>query len=103
VLSNLINNAIKFTERSTITTITITAEKNEVRKEAVVTVSDTGSGISSDTVPRIFGRFATKSDMGIGLGLFISKRIIEAHGGKIIAYNNINGAGATFSFTLPLE
>jgi signal transduction histidine kinase len=67
-------------------------------------VKDTGSGIDSEISPRLFTKFATKSDYGtgIGLGLYISKNIVDAHGGKICAENNKHGKGATFSFSLPL-
>jgi signal transduction histidine kinase len=98
VLSNLIANAVKFTEKGT---ITVRSEKKD--GYAVVSVSDTGTGIDPKIMPRLFTKFATSSDQGTGLGLFISKNIIEAHGGKIWAENNPGGKGATFSFTLPLE
>jgi signal transduction histidine kinase len=65
-------------------------------------VRDTGIGINSEIFPRLFTKFATKSFEGTGLGLFISKSIIEAHEGKIWAKNNSDGKGATFSFTLPI-
>ena len=68
--------------------------------EVVVTISDTGKGIDSDIIPRLFSKFVSKSDAGTGLGLFISKNIIESHGGKMWAANNSNGVGAIFSFTL---
>jgi signal transduction histidine kinase len=64
---------------------------------------DTGSGINEEILPKLFTKFATKSDKGIGLGLYISKNIIEAHGGRIWAKNNNDGKGATFSFSLPLK
>jgi signal transduction histidine kinase len=67
----------------------------------VVSVKDSGSGIDSDTMPRLFEKFASKSFQGTGLGLFISKKIIEAHGGKIWAENNTDQKGATFYFSLP--
>ena len=69
---------------------------------ALVTVRDTGEGIDPEIFPKIFSKFITKSFEGIGLGLYISKYIVEAHGGKILAENNIDGKGATFSFSLPL-
>jgi two-component system sensor histidine kinase VicK len=97
VLFNLVGNAIKFTEAGE---ITITTEKQD--HMALVRVSDTGSGIDSDVMPRLFTKFAPKSQSGTGLGLFISKNIIEAHGGKIWAENNKNAKGATFTFTIPL-
>jgi signal transduction histidine kinase len=53
-------------------------------------------------MPRLFTKFVTRSDAGIGLGLYISKSIVEAHGGRIWAENNSDGKGATFTFTLPL-
>jgi signal transduction histidine kinase len=99
VISNLINNAIKFTESGS---ITINAWKKTEGKEALVTITDTGKGIDRDILPRLFTKFASKSNKGTGLGLFISKNIILAHGGKIWAYNNSNGRGATFAFTLPV-
>jgi signal transduction histidine kinase len=70
---------------------------------AIVSVTDTGRGIDLEILPRLFTRFATGSKIGIGLGLFISKSIIEAHNGKIWAYNNKEGQGATFQFSLPLR
>jgi two-component system, OmpR family, sensor histidine kinase VicK len=97
VISNLIGNAIKFTREGE---ITVKAEK--VGENVLVQVKDTGTGIDSDIMPRLFEKFATKSDQGTGLGLFISKNIIEAHGGKIWAENNQDEKGATFSFTLPM-
>jgi two-component system, OmpR family, sensor histidine kinase VicK len=77
----------------------------EVRKnkEVIVIVRDTGEGVSSDILPRLFSKFVSKSFHGTGLGLFISKGIIEAHGGKIWAENNADGKGATFSFSLRAE
>ena len=54
-------------------------------------------------MPRLFLKFASKSSVGTGLGLYISKSIVEAHGGKIWAENNTDGKGATFSFSLPLD
>jgi CheY-like chemotaxis protein len=65
-------------------------------------VTDTGQGIDPEIMPRLFTKFATKSIVGTGLGLYVSKRIIEAHGGKMWAENNSDGIGATFSFTIPL-
>ncbi len=70
--------------------------------EIVVTITDTGSGIDSEILPRLFTKFATKSKTGTGLGLFISKSIIEAHGGKICGKNNYpESKGVTFGFSLP--
>ncbi len=71
--------------------------------EVIIKVRDTGTGIHPDIQTRLFTKFATKSDRGTGLGLFISKGVVEAHGGKIWGENNSDGKGATFSFTLPLN
>ena len=99
VLSNLLNNSIKFTEKGT---ISIMAQKSSDSQEVVVRVKDTGCGIDQEILPRLFSKFVTKSDTGgTGLGLYISKSIIEAHGGKIWAENNKSEKGATFSFCLP--
>jgi signal transduction histidine kinase len=101
VLSNLIGNAIKFTDSGG--TITVTAEKSTAKKEAIVSIKDTGKGIDMEILPRLFTKFASKSDKGTGLGLYLSKGIIQAHGGKMWAENNKDGKGATFRFTLPLR
>jgi signal transduction histidine kinase len=99
VISNLLSNAIKFTKEGS---ISITEQMND-NKEVVVNVHDTGSGIDAEIMPRLFTKFATKSDTGTGLGLFISKSIVEAHGGRIWAENNNDGkGGATFTLSLPL-
>jgi signal transduction histidine kinase len=99
VLSNLIRNAIKFIEKEG--TITIRVEKND-NGYALVSIKDTRIGIAPGMMPRLFTKFATTSGQGTGLGLFISKSIVEAHGGEIWAENNSDGKGATFSFTLPV-
>ena len=81
-------------------------DSNQIEEEQViVSIKDTGTGIIYDMLPRLFTKFATKAGSGgTGLGLFISKSIIEAHGGKIWAQNNTDGEkGATFYFTLPLS
>ena len=83
---------------------TVTAAVVPNNNEIVVSISDTGPGIDSEILPRLFTKFATKSTRGTGLGLFISKSIIEAHGGKIWGKNNYpEGKGATFGFSLPLH
>jgi two-component system, OmpR family, sensor histidine kinase VicK len=102
VLSNLLNNALKFTYEGQITISVYENNDNENKKEVVVKVVDTGSGIDNEIYPKIFSKFATKSHQGTGLGLFISKSIIEAHGGRIWAKNSADGRGATFVFTLPV-
>jgi signal transduction histidine kinase len=101
VISNLIDNAIKFTEEKRGGTVSVNIKKKNGRW-VIVSVKDTGIGIDSEIMPRLFTKFATKSFKGTGLGLFISKEIIEAHGGKIWAENNIGGMGATFNFSLPI-
>ena len=68
----------------------------------VVNIKDTGSGIDTEILPKLFTKFVTKSETGTGLGLFISKGIVEAHGGKIWAENNLD-RGATFSLSLPIN
>jgi signal transduction histidine kinase len=110
VISNLVDNAIKFTKEGFIAINIRIVDGNF----ALVSITDTGSGIDPKVLPRIFDKFATNSDQGLGLGLYISKNIVEAHSGKMCAHNNndlSNGCpfnkyhphmneGATFSFTL---
>lgn len=129
VVTNLLNNALKFTPEGLIqVTLDYQKEKgegdgvgdgltgeggeieaknkneNKVRNSAlVVSVEDSGLGIDPEIYPKLFSKFATKSEEGTGLGLYISKKIVEAHGGKIWAENNKNGRGSTFYFTLPLQ
>ena len=100
VISNLLSNAIKFTTKEE-GRIYVTAEKKSF--ETIVRVKDTGQGIDPEILPKLFTKFTTKSSSGTGLGLFISKSIIEAHGGRIWAENNSDGIGATFSFALPIS
>ena len=106
VLSNLLNNAIKFTKHGTVTINTNLDNSNDnnadKNKVVVVTITDTGSGITSEIMQKLFSKFVTSSSHGTGLGLFISKGIIETHGGKIWAENNSNGVGSSFSFSLPI-
>jgi signal transduction histidine kinase len=96
VISNLISNAIKFTKEGEV--VVVLDEKDG---QAIVSARDTGSGISPEIYPNLFAKFTTKSEKGTGLGLFIAKNIVEAHGGKIWAENNSGGKGAIFSFSLP--
>lgn len=118
VISNLLSNAIKFTKlektedtkistrENNAKTISITVSRDDRQKEAVVSIRDSGIGIDSEIIPRLFSKFASKSFEGTGLGLFISKSIIEAHGGRIWAENNESNGycdGATFRFTLGLS
>ena len=120
VLSNLLNNAIKFSNDKPITISARKVKKNnkhftssdkesrDVRdiKDAdivIVSVIDRGNGIDREILPRLFTKFATKSNQGTGLGLYIAKNIIEAHGGQIWAQDNADGKGTTFLFSLPLD
>ena len=98
VIANLLSNAIKFTKEGTISIKAQLKDNNEI----AIIVKDSGAGIDNDVMPRLFTKFATRSDVGTGLGLYISKNIIEAHGGRMWAANNPDGKGATFSFSLPL-
>lgn len=98
VLSNIIRNAINFTKEGV---ITVRLDQTD-DDYAQISVKDTGSGIDPGIFPKLFTKFASKSDTGTGLGLFITKSIIELHGGRIWAENNKDGeGGATFTFTLP--
>ena len=122
VIANLLNNAIKFTKEGTIlVSVRMTQKKGgnkEEKKEegreygsssssssrhVIVSVKDSGAGIDPEILPILCTKFATKSDKGTGLGLYISKSIIQAHGGKIWAENNSDGKGATFTFSLPID
>jgi two-component system, OmpR family, sensor histidine kinase VicK len=116
VISNLLNNAIKFTKSGRILVKLANRKSKKIAdyNQVIVSVKDEGSGIDPSIMPRLFTKFASKSEKGIGLGLFISKSIIEAHGGEIWAKNNTarrrkrggNGGGsggATFSFSLPIK
>lgn len=98
VISNLLSNAVKFTKEGT---ISISVEKKD--SKVTFNIKDTGTGIDSEILPRLFTKFASKSFEGTGLGLFVSKSIVEAHGGKMWAENNADGNGASFSFSLPLN
>ena len=120
VISNLINNSIKFipneyekNDNVEEGIINIIVEKiktcskdnedsNIIMNEIVVSIKDNGKGIDNEIYPRLFGKFASKSFQGTGLGLYICKNIVKAHSGKIWAKNNEDGKGAIFSFSLPL-
>jgi signal transduction histidine kinase len=99
VLCNLLANAIKFTTDGT---ISITTTKRIAQNDVVVSIKDNGVGINPTIIPLLFSKFISTSPDGLGLGLFITKNIISAHGGRIWAQNNPNEKGATFSFLLPL-
>jgi signal transduction histidine kinase len=100
VIDNLLSNALKFTNEGT---ISISVDSSD--REAVVSVRDNGLGIDPSILPKLFTKFASKSEIGggTGLGLFVSKNIVEAHGGRIWAENNADGKGAIFYFSLPLN
>jgi signal transduction histidine kinase len=101
VLSNLVSNALKFTKTGTVSVSIEEVKNDDYNKEFIAAVKDTGTGIDSDIMPQLFTKFVSKSQTGTGLGLFISKSIVEAHGGRIWAENNPDGKGATFRFSLP--
>ena len=120
VLSNLLNNAIRYSNGKPITISAVRSKKStkpmdhtdtekgnvkdmENAQVLVVSVTDVGKGIDREILPRLFTKFTTNSDQGTGLGLYIAKNIIEAHGGQLWAQNNADGKGATFSFSLPLD
>jgi signal transduction histidine kinase len=102
VLHNLVNNASKFSKEETIITVSTILEDSNI----IVSVKDNGQGINPEIFPKLFSKFASKSFSGTGLGLYICKNIIEAHGGRIWAENNNlidGGKGATFYFSLPVR
>ena len=126
VISNLLVNAIKFTQKNssssssddgnslgvgTITVFAAIKSNQDYKKgnngssdeEVIISIRDRGMGIDHDIQDRLFSKFVTKSETGTGLGLYISKGIVEAHGGRIWAENNAEGKGATFYFSLPLS
>ena len=105
VIHNLLDNALKFTTYNQQMIFVIIDKKNEGKEEeeVIVSVKDTGEGISNKILSKLFTKFATSDPTtGTGLGLYICKNIIEAHGGRIWAENNSDENGAIFSFTLPI-
>jgi signal transduction histidine kinase len=110
VFNNLLSNAMHFTNNGTVLITVYKAQvdtnvenKRQDEESIVVEIKDSGSGINVEMLPRLFEKFATRSGSGTGLGLYISKSIVDSHGGKIWAYNNKDGIGATFTFTLPVR
>ena len=99
VLSNLLDNALKFTKEGN---IIITIKKIKENQQVMVTIKDSGTGLDPEIIPQLFKKFATKSEQGTGLGLFISKNIIETHDGIMWGENNSESNGSTFYFTLPI-
>ncbi len=107
-ISKLISNSVKFIPKAGKITINIKKEiddkyDNKSNEIAIISVKDTGIGIDMEILPRLFEKFVSNSFQGPGLGLYISRKMIEAHGGKIWAENNKDGKGATFSFSLPIN
>ena len=108
VINNLVDNAIKFAPQQNGKLDIVVSYRDGDNNEkfdgnVIVSVKDNGTGIDPEIMPKLFSKFATKSFSGTGLGLYVSKNIIEAHGGKIWAENNNNGNGATFYFSLPIS
>jgi signal transduction histidine kinase len=104
VVYNLLDNAVKFTPDGIVSVLlAMRNNHNNSNNEIIISIKDTGSGIHPAILLNLFSVFASKSDTGTGLGLFISKNIIEAHGGHIWGENNVNEKGATFSFSLPYK
>jgi two-component system sensor histidine kinase VicK len=115
VVSNLLDNAVKFINKEKGGTVTIEIEKKRItrgrierrNKEydniVVVNIKDDGPGIDPEVMPKLFSKFVSTSFAGTGLGLFISKSIVEAHGGDMWAGNDADGKGATFTFSLPVS
>jgi signal transduction histidine kinase len=111
VITNMIGNSAKFIGKDGTISITVERKKrcddcgvgNKDKDVVVVCVKDTGTGIDTEMLPKIFTKFASKSFQGTGLGLYISKKIVEAHGGRVLAENNNDGRWANISFSLPLE
>ena len=104
VITNLLSNAVKFSTQGDAALITVTSGMRVIdgKSMAIVSISDQGQGINPEIVPRLFQKFISGSEKGTGLGLYISKSIVNAHGGEIWAESNKSGIGATFVFTLPL-
>ena len=103
VISNLLNNAMKFTQEGTIAISCNKMEHDNDKHSATFCMKDTGVGIHPEIYPKLFSKFASHSDGGIGLGLYLCKNIVKAHGGRIWAENNPDGKGSAFFFTLPLH
>jgi signal transduction histidine kinase len=104
VICNILDNAVKFSKanvnKDEVGMINVNTET--VDDQAIVSIKDTGTGVDPEILPRLFTKFASKSFQGTGLGLYICKSIVEAHGGKIWAENNTDGKGATFALSLPI-
>ena len=109
VLSNLLNNALNSSnqrmirDNEKIFPVEVSMNRDDTSEEIVIMVSDNGTGIDKSITEKLFTKFATTSDGGTGLGLYISKNLVEGHGGRIWAYNKATALGATFCFTLPFN
>jgi signal transduction histidine kinase/CheY-like chemotaxis protein len=109
VITNLISNAVKFTESGTITIGAKRSQSPENKPELMVTVADSGIGIAPEDQVKLFQRFSqvddspTRKTGGTGLGLSICRSLIELHGGRIDLLSSEIGKGSVFYFTLPLE
>ena len=103
VISNLLGNAMKFTQEGSIDISCSKMKQGGKNQTAVFCMKDTGVGIHPEIYPKLFSKFASHSDGGIGLGLYLCKNIVKAHGGRIWAENNPDGKGSAFFFTLPLH
>lgn len=110
VIDNLLSNALDFTKDGIITIkvydLSIRSDdkdNSETQESIAIEVKDTGSGINEEIMSRLFEKFSRRADSGAGLGLYIAKKIVDMHGGKIWAQNNRGSKGATFTFTLPLN
>lgn len=114
VISNILENAIKFVEEGTVTVSVVaggyTTSSNDdsvvgdIPKETIISIKDSGMGIAPEILPRLFSKFTFKDRTGgTGLGLYICKNTVEAHGGRIWAENNKDGNGATVRFSLPTK
>jgi len=114
VISNLLDNSIKFIEKEGSIYLMIKIKRDWInikemndddnnRDQVVISIKDTGMSIPEDIFPILFTKFTAKSITGAGLGLYISKSIVEAHGGRIRAENNNDGKGVTFTLSLPLS
>jgi predicted outer membrane repeat protein len=115
VIYNLLDNAFKFNDKDGSVQIILESrlqrleeqpkekgKQQELGQQVIISISDSGTGIDPKILPRLFSKFATKSQRGTGLGLYISKNIVEEHGGAIYATNNADSKGATFTIVLPL-
>jgi signal transduction histidine kinase len=115
VIYNLLDNAFKFNDKDGSVQIILESrlqrleeqpkeegKQQELGQQVIISISDSGTGIDPKILPRLFSKFATKSQRGTGLGLYISKNIVEEHGGTIYATNNADSKGATFTIVLPL-